>query len=66
MQDWLFRDKVEVGFVLGSEFWGRGYATGAAQATPFRPSSVSFALAWDTRASLLAGSTLTSREVLTS
>jgi RimJ/RimL family protein N-acetyltransferase len=33
MEDWPFQDKVEVGFVLGSEFWGRGYATEAAGAS---------------------------------
>ena len=27
MADWPFEDKVEIGYVLGSEFWGRGYAT---------------------------------------
>ena len=33
MEDWPFEDKVEIGFVLGSEFWGRGYATEAARAS---------------------------------
>jgi ribosomal-protein-alanine N-acetyltransferase len=33
MADWLFEDKVEIGYVLGSEFWGRGYATEAARAS---------------------------------
>lgn len=33
MEDRPFEDKVEIGFVLGSEFWGRGYATEAARAS---------------------------------
>jgi Acetyltransferase (GNAT) domain len=33
MADWPFEDTVEVGYVLGSEFWGHGYATEAARAS---------------------------------
>lgn len=33
MEDWPFEHKTEVGFVVGSEFWNKGYATEAAQAS---------------------------------
>jgi RimJ/RimL family protein N-acetyltransferase len=33
MEDWPFEDKVEIGYVLGSEFWGLGYDAEAARAS---------------------------------
>lgn len=33
MEDWPFEHKTEVGYVLASQVWGRGYATEAARAS---------------------------------
>ncbi|MGX9888573.1 GNAT family N-acetyltransferase [Streptomyces sp. NPDC002276] len=54
-QDWGPQGEIEIGWRLGREFWGRGYATAAAEATLERvraagvPSVVAMVLARNTR-----------------